>query len=119
MPQKKNYIRYFTAMTLGVKKNITQLLGYLRQLTLSAIGEMQEWMLMDLTGQQRESIDHLQLMWLSESVARTFSTGEAALRKAERFIVMDNKGRPPTVPPLTPQSTNRIASITPSNQPET
>ena len=106
-------------MTLGVKKNITQLLGYLRQLTPSAIGEMQEWMLMDLTGQQRESIDHLQLMWLSESVARTFSTGEAALHKAKRFIVMDNKGRPPTVPPLIPQSTNRIASITPSNQPET
>ena len=49
-------------MTLGVKKNITQLLGYLRQLTPSAIGEMQEWMLMDLTGQQRESIDHLQFM---------------------------------------------------------
>ena len=112
MPQKKNYVRYFTAMTLGVKKKITQLLNYVRPLSPTAVGEMQERMLMDLTHQLQESIDHLQLTWLekrdevlqpnldtvSNSMASTVATGEAALRKAERFFVLGNKGRSPIHP---------------------
>ena len=92
MPQKKNYVWYFTTMTLGVEKKITQLLNYVRPLSPSAVSEMQERMLMDLTRQLRESIDHLQLTWLekrdevlppnldtvSNSVASTVTTVEVA-----------------------------------------
>ena len=62
-------------------------------------------MLRDLTRQLRESIDHLQLMWLekrdevllpslkkvSKSLAATVAMGEAALRKAELFVVLGSK----------------------------
>ena len=66
MPQKKNYVNYFTTMALSVEKKITQLLNYVRPLSPTAVGEMQEWMLMDLTRQLQESIDHLQLTWLEK-----------------------------------------------------
>ena len=66
MPQKKNYVNYFTTMTLGIIKKITQLLNYVRPLSPTAVVEMQEQMLMDLTRQLRESIDQLQLTWLEK-----------------------------------------------------
>ena len=61
MPQTKNYVNYFTTMSLGVEKKITQLLNYIRPLSPTAVGEMQERMLMDLTNQLQKSIDHIQL----------------------------------------------------------
>ena len=48
-------------MALGVEKKITQLLNYIRPLSPTAVGEMQERMLMDLTNQLQNSIDHIQL----------------------------------------------------------
>ena len=67
MPQKKIYEQYFTTMTLGVEKKITQLLNYVGPLSPTAIGELQERMLMDLTRQLQKSIDHLQLRWLEKT----------------------------------------------------
>ena len=117
MPQMKNYVNYFTKMALGVEKKITQLLNYVRPLSPTAVGEIQEQMLMDLTRQLQESIDHLQLTWLekrdqiqppnfdrvSTFVRSTIATGEAALRKAKRFVVLGSRPKllvhPPTEPP--------------------
>ena len=94
-------------MTLAVEKKVSQLIGYVWQLSPHAVGEMQERMLMDLTSKLREAIDHLQLRWTDKreeilvphfegvrgSVAKTNATGEAALRKAEQFVVRGNNGR--------------------------
>ena len=116
MPQKKNYVRYFTTMTLGIEKKINQLLNYVRPLSPTAVGEMQERMLMDLTRQLRESIDHLQLMWfekrdevhllslerVSQAKALTIARGEATLRKAERFIILGSKHKSPVRSPPDP-----------------
>ena len=66
MPNIKNYTRYFTTMTLAVEKKITQLLGYVQQLSQPTVGEMQERMLMDLTSQLREALDNLQLTWMNK-----------------------------------------------------
>ena len=107
MPPRRNYIRFFSVMTLAVEKKVSQLIGYVWQLSPHAVGEMQERMLMDLTSKLREAIDHLQLRWTDKreeilvphfegvrgSVAKTNATGEAALRKAEQFVVRGNNGR--------------------------
>ena len=96
-------------MALGVEKKITQLLNYIRPLSPTTVGEMQERMLMDLTHQLQASIDHMQLTWLekwdelqppnfervSTFVWNTIATGEAASRKAERFVVLSNRPRSP------------------------
>ena len=66
MPPAKNYLGYFTTMTLGVEGRISQLLNYIRPLSSTAVGEMQERMIMDITRQLRESIDHCQLTWLEK-----------------------------------------------------
>ena len=105
-------------MALGVEKKITQLLNYIRPLSPTVVGEMQERMLMDLTNQLQKSIDHIQLTWLEKrdkvpqshfKRVNTFlrdilATGEAALRKAERFVVLGARPRsltrPPTEPPI-------------------
>ena len=50
MPQKKNYVNYFTTMTLGVEKKITQLLNYVQPLSPIAVSEMQERMWLRLPG---------------------------------------------------------------------
>ena len=85
-------------MTLAVEKKINQLMGYIRQLTLTAVSDIQERMLMDLTSKLREAIDNLQITWSNKrdkimhsyldqvrgSVQETIATGEAALRRAER-----------------------------------
>ena len=103
-------------MALGVEKKITQLLNYVRPLSPTAVGEMQERMLMDLTRQLQESIDHLQLTWLekrdkiqplsldrvSTFVRSTVPTGEAALRNTERFVVLGSKPKSPVRPPTEP-----------------
>ena len=112
MPPRKNYVCFFTTMTLAVEKKINQLMGYIRQLAPTTVGEMQERMLMDLTSKLREAIDHQQLTWMNKrdkilqphlsSVAETIATGEAALRKAERFVVLGNNGR--SQPRTTPDS---------------
>ena len=66
---------------------------------------MQERMIMDLTRQLQESIDHCQLSWLEKRnevhplstekirklVDSTVNMGEAALRKAERFTAQGDK----------------------------
>ena len=114
MPQTKNYLSYFTTMTLGVERRISQLLNYIRPLSPTAVGEMQERMLMNITRQLRESIDHCQLTWLKKRnevhplstekvrklVDSTVNTGEAALRKAQRFIAqccgIASNRKPPT-----------------------
>ena len=97
-------------------------MGYVRQLSPPAVGEMQERMLMDLTSKLREAIDHLQLTWMnkrdkvlephfdevSSSVAETIATGEAALPKAKKFIVLGNNGRSPP----------RRTSDSPSDRPD-
>ena len=41
-------------------------MNYVRPLSPTAVGEMQERMLMDLTRQLQESIDQLQLTWLEK-----------------------------------------------------
>ena len=116
MPQKKNYVNYFSTMALGVEKKITQLLNYIRPLSPTAVGEMQERMLMDLTNQLQNSIDHIQLTWLEKrdevpqphfKRVNTFlrdvlATGEAALRKAEQFVVLGTRPRSPARPPTEP-----------------
>ena len=66
MPQKKKYVNCFTTMALGVEKKITQLLNYVRPLSPTTAGEMQERMLMDLTHQLQASIDPMQLTWLEK-----------------------------------------------------
>ena len=66
MPQKKNYVNYFTMMALGIEKKITQLLNYVRPLSPTPVGKMQERMLMDLTHQLQASIDPMQLTWLEK-----------------------------------------------------
>ena len=99
-PKIKNYLSYFTTMTFGVERRISQLINYIRPLDATTVGEMQERMLMDFTRNLREAIDNCQLAWLNkrdeihpistEKVRRlvdsTVNTGEAALRKAKRFI---------------------------------
>ena len=103
-------------MALSVEKKITQLLNYVRALSPTAVSEMQERMLMDLTRQLQESIDHLQLTWLekrdkiqppnfdrvSTFMRSTVATGEAALRKAKRFVVLGSKPKSPVRPPTEP-----------------
>ena len=105
MPPAKNYLGYFSTMTLGVERRISQLLNYIRPLSPTAVGEMQERMIMDITRQLRESIDHCQLSWLEKRdevhplstekirklVDSTVNMGEAALRKAERFAAQGDK----------------------------
>ena len=135
MPQKKNYVNYFTTMTLGIIKKITQLLNYVRPLSPTAVVEMQEQMLMDLTRQLRESIDHLQLTWLekrdevllpslekvSTSVASTIATGEVALRKAARpngSSFWAAKPNHQSIPHPNSQLTNLTALTTPSHRKE-
>ena len=77
---------------------------------------MQERMLMDLTRQLQESIYHLQLTWLekrdeipppnfdrvSTFVRSTVATGEAALPKGERFVVLGSKPKSPVCPTTEP-----------------
>ena len=96
-------------MALGVEKKITQLLNYIRPLSPTAVGEMQERMLMDLTNQLQNSIDHIQLTWLEKRdelqppnfervktvLRNAIATGEAAFRKAEQFVVLSNRPRSP------------------------
>ena len=48
-------------MALGVEKKITQLLNYIRPLSPTTVGEMQEWMLMDLTNQLQASFGTIHL----------------------------------------------------------
>ena len=99
-PKIKNHLSYFTTMTFGFERSISQLINYVRSLDATTVGEMQERMLMDFTRNLREAIDNCQLAWLdkrdevhtisTEKVRRlvdsTVNTGEAALRKAKRFI---------------------------------
>ena len=74
---------------------------------------MQEQMLMDLTSGLREAIDNLQITWSNKkdeilqphldqvcsSVQETIATGEAALRKEERFVDQgQNNSRSPPRP---------------------
>ena len=84
-------------------------LNYIRPLSPTVVGEMQEQMLMDLTNQLQASIDHIQLTWLEKrdelqpphfEQVNTFlrnatATGEAAFRKAEQFVVLSNRPRSP------------------------
>ena len=113
MPPRKNYVRFFTTMMLAVEKKINQLMGYVRQLAPPAVGEMQERMLMDLTSGLREAIDNLQITWsnmkdeilqphldqVCSSVQETIATGEAAMRKKERFVDQgQNNSRSPPRP---------------------
>ena len=116
MPQKKNYVNYFSTMALGVEKKITQLLNYIRLLSPTAVGEMQKRMLMDLTNQLQNSIDHIHLTWLEKRdevpqphfervntfLKEVLATGEAALRKAERFVVLSTRPRSPARPSTKP-----------------
>ena len=99
-PKNKNLLNYFTTMTFGVERRISQLLNYIRSLDAATVGEMQERMLMDFTRNLREAIDNCQLAWLDKRdevhlistdkirklMDSTVNTGEAALRKAQRFI---------------------------------
>ena len=94
-------------MNLAVEKKVQQLLNYIQKLTQPAIGEMQARMLVDLSGTLRRAIDNLQCTWaikrdelhrqdldmVSQSVSETISTGEAALRKAEKFVIQGDPGR--------------------------
>ena len=87
-------------MTFGVERRISQLIIYVRSLDATTVGEMQERMLMDFTRNLREAIDNCQLAWLDKRdevhlistdkirklMDSTVNTGEAALRKAQRFI---------------------------------
>ena len=50
-------------MTLAVEKKINQLMGYIRQLTPTAVSDIQERMLMDITNKLQEAIDNLQITW--------------------------------------------------------
>ena len=77
---------------------------------------MQERMPMDLTRHLQESIDHLQLTWLekrdeiqplsldrvSAFVRSTVATGEAALHKAEGFVILGSKPKLPVRPSSEP-----------------
>ena len=77
---------------------------------------MQERMLMDLTNQLQVSIDHIQLTWLEKRdevqppnfkrvntfLRNAIATREAALRKAERFVVLSNRPRSPARPSTEP-----------------
>ena len=99
-PKNKNHLSYFTTMTFGVERRISQLINYVRSLDATTVGEMQERMLMDFTRNLREAIDNCQLAWLDKRdevhlistdkirklMDSTVNTGEAALRKAQRFI---------------------------------
>ena len=85
-------------------------------LSPTTVGEMQERMLMDLTNQLQASIDHIQLTWLEKRdelqppnfervntfLRNAIATGEAALRKAERFVVLSNRPRTPARPSTEP-----------------
>ena len=118
-------------MALGVEKKITQLLNYVRPLSPTAVGEMQERMLMDLTHQLQASIDPMQLTWLEKQdkpqppnfdrvstfVRNTIATKEAALQKAERFVVLGNRPRLPARPPTEPP-TDKLDRLNNTLKPE-
>ena len=103
-------------MATGIKKKITKLLNYIRPLSPTAVGKMQERMLMNLTNQLQSSIDHMHLMWLEKRdevpqpqferfntfLHGVLATGEAALQKAEQFLVLSNRPRSPARPSTKP-----------------
>ena len=115
-PKIKNHLTYFTTMTFGVERRISQLINYIRSLDAKTVGEMQERMLMDFTRNLREAIDNCQLAWLDKRdevhpistdkirklVDSTVNTGEAALRKAQTFIAeccgIASNRKPPGTP---------------------
>ena len=86
---------------------------------------------MDLTHQLQASIDHMQLMWLekrdklqppnfdrvSRFVRNTIVTGEAALRKAERFLVLGNRPKLLAHSP-TEHHTDKLGCLVNSLKPE-
>ena len=115
-PKNKNHLSYFTTMTFGVERRISQLLNYIRSLDVATVGEMQERMLMDFNRNLIEAMDNCQLAWLDRRdeihpistekirklVDSTVHMGEAALRKAERFIAQHCGIAPTQKPPNTP-----------------
>ena len=111
-------------MNLAVEKKVQQLLNYIQKLTQPTIGEMQARMLVDISGTLRGAIDNLQCTWaikrdelhrqdldmVSQSVSETISTGEAALRKAERFVIHGDPGRQPPRG-MAPNSPGRVDKL--------
>ena len=111
-------------MNLAVEKKVQQLLNYIQKLTQPTIGEMQARMLVDLSGTLRRAIDNLQCTWaikrdelhrqdldmVSQSVSETINTGEAALRKAETFVIQGDPGRQPPRG-MAPNSPERVDKL--------
>ena len=115
-PKKENHLTHFTTITFGVERRISQLLNYIRSLVAATVGEMQERILMDFNRNLREAMDNCQLTWLDRRdeihpisrekirklVDSTVHMGEAALRKAERFVAERDASnrKPPKTPTM-------------------